>query len=372
MSMSEPLYSLRGVSIEGPGGYILRRLDWDVRERRVTVLLGPAGTGKSVLLSALAGRHPAPGLRVEGALSFRGTSLWRAWNREVTFDDVVFVPQKSAPAGGAVGGASPLAPPPDGATWLLDEPNAAPAFRDGCGPLVEALRAHRRTGAALVVTHDVGFAREIADDVALFCAGRLEAHGEAAAFFERPPTELAARFIQQGNCWPAAPLVPALPSHFRWILPDQLAGMGRPGLFDEEEADLRAIEAAGITWLISLTSDAPPLALLRTVGLSGRHFQITDMGIPALSPTMTLCRDVNRLLQNGEKVAVHCHAGLGRTGTILAAILVWRGVPPEEAIRTLRNVEKRYIQTQVQEDFVFRFAEAIPVASRPKEEVRES
>ena len=50
---------------------------------------------------------------------------------------------------------------------------------------------------------------------------------------------------------------------------------------------------------------------------------------------------------------IHCTAGLGRTGTILAALLVVIDrVKPEEAIRCVRGVNPLAIETKDQEEFI--------------------
>ncbi|MGE0326021.1 MAG: dual specificity protein phosphatase family protein, partial [Polyangiaceae bacterium] len=68
-------------------------------------------------------------------------------------------------------------------------------------------------------------------------------------------------------------------------------------------------------------------------------------------------RTNEKALERGDRVAVHCHAGLGRTGTMLAAFLIYRGETAEAAITRVREVRPSYIQSQAQLDFLKRFAE---------------
>ncbi len=241
-------------------------------------------------------------------------------------------------------------------TLLLDEPTIGMAAQE-IEELVAALRTHKSHGAAIVVTHDQAFARKVADQVCLLCAGEIAGSGKTEEFFEHPPNDLAAQFIKQGNCSPKPPEV-ALPTHFKWILPGKLAGMGKPGLMGDMDEDLTAIATVGISHLVTLTKERfPPWDKLRPYGISGRHFPITDMGVPAIGTTASLCRDIKRQMNDGNGVALHCHAGLGRTGTILACVLVWLGQPPEDAIKEVRAIGKGYIQNKAQLDFVYRFSE---------------
>lgn len=348
--MPQAVFSLQNASISGPEQTLLEGLSFDLREGAVTALMGPAGTGKSTLLRHLAGAAPRPGFSASGTWAYRGDPLGPQ-------RDLAWVPQRpsSDPAESAL-----QTPSLDDAlasqarTLLLDEPTRlAGVSADDLAPRLRSFVA--RGGSVVVVTHDVSFARAVADDVVFLCAKRVIAAGDTRTIFDNPPSDLVARFLTQGNCWPA----PQLPAHFRWIIEGKLAGMGRPGLLGPIDDDLAGIASNGVTMLVTLTEEPLPLAALKPHGISPRHFPILDMGVPAVGPCASLCREIERAIASGECVAVHCHAGLGRTGTILAAYLVWTGEAPDAAITRLREIRPQYIQTRSQQDFVKRFASSV-------------
>jgi atypical dual specificity phosphatase len=80
------------------------------------------------------------------------------------------------------------------------------------------------------------------------------------------------------------------------------------------------------------------------------------MGAPSVTQAAGLCQQIDRKLQEGEVVAVHCRAGLGRTGTILATYLIWEGAEALSALEMVRRVEPRWVQSEEQVAFLERFA----------------
>ncbi|MCK6681846.1 MAG: ATP-binding cassette domain-containing protein [Thermoanaerobaculia bacterium] len=349
-------FELGHASLTRDGEPVLGSLDWSVPLGAVTAIVGPSGTGKSLLLLALAGRLP-PGIERHGTWLLHGAPLT---DREGD-PRVAWVGQVRPPRAGEI---RPDRTPrwqealtSEAPVLLLDEPTVD-VTESQTAELVAALRRRGRPGTTVVVTHDLAFARSVADEIGLLVDRRLEARGSVPSFFTDPPTPLAERFVKHGNCWPNAPLTPELPGSFHWVIPGQLAGMAKPGLLRDLETDLSAIAGAGVSLVVTLTSETLPGEALRAAGLSGRHFPIPDMGVPALAPAARLCRDIARSMSAGDAVAVHCHAGLGRTGLLLAAVLVWQGQSPAAAIATVRHVNGRYIQNSAQEAFIERFAEA--------------
>ncbi len=362
MSPSPATYRLRDASARAGDRTLLEHLDWDVGAGRVTVLMGPVGAGKSLLLRLLAGR-PGMDIHLDGAWS----AAIRAgeppadapadWGR-----GIAWIPQlRHAPAG--VLGAERLEEALvhlDSAfeggmrVILLDEPNRG-LPEDEVQTVARRLRDHAAAGGtAVVITHDMRFARAIADDCALLIGGRFHAAGPARDFFETPLDEVIEGFVQRGAYAPPPPPPPALPRHFSWILPGKLAGMGRPGLLGDADDDLFSVAIHGITLLVSTTERPLPTTMLRPYGIRGHHLPIRDMGIPSEREALRGVGVILDAIDRGEAVAVHCRAGLGRTGTILACVLVHRGRSATEAIAELRAIRPGYLQTRGQESFVHR------------------
>lgn len=351
-------YQLEGAWIGVRNRRLLSDMTWSVPSGSIAVVFGPVSTGKSTLLALLSGRR-AVDLSIGGQWRYEGEDLSVLWERESPPSSIAWVPQiRHAPATVEADQVDGVLARVDSAlccgapTVLLDEParGLPDDARDG---LVERLRDFARNGGTgIVVTHNVELGRAIADQVILLHEGRCEAATDATSFFAEPPSEAARMLIEHGCCSPSLPQPPPLPKHFRWLLPERLGGMGEPGLFDDVDDDLFAIASAGVGVLFSVTESPVPLVRLRPYGITGHHVPCNDMGVPTVRDALLACRTAVTAMERGDKVVVHCRAGLGRTGTLLACILVCLGRSPDEAIAEVRALSPRYIQSDVQLRFI--------------------
>eukprot|EP00762_Andalucia_godoyi_P000783 ANDGO_03874.mRNA.1 Tyrosine-protein phosphatase CDC14 len=92
-------------------------------------------------------------------------------------------------------------------------------------------------------------------------------------------------------------------------------------------------------------------------GIHYYNFPWHDMGVPNLSLVVQIVQCIRGVTQKGKKVAIHCHAGLGRTGLVIACYLVYaKNMDPQEAILSVRRDRPKALQTRGQVRFVYLFA----------------
>ena len=83
------------------------------------------------------------------------------------------------------------------------------------------------------------------------------------------------------------------------------------------------------------------------------------MSPPEFSQAVDICRLAEPAIRESRGVVIHCRGGLGRTGTMLGAVLTWFGDDPATAVAKVRAAERYAIQTQAQLRFVHEFADRI-------------
>lgn len=146
------------------------------------------------------------------------------------------------------------------------------------------------------------------------------------------------------------------PQGFRWIVPGMLAGCAMPGVVSPLDYDLDLLDRVGVTHLITLTEQNLDQDGLHRFSLTNTHLPIFDREAPSVGQMQLLLVRMHRLLEKGEVLAVHCKAGLGRTGLVLAAWLMRDGgLSAAESIRRLRRINPDYVQSKAQEDFLVAF-----------------
>ena len=142
------------------------------------------------------------------------------------------------------------------------------------------------------------------------------------------------------------------PDGFSWIDRPRLAGMGQPVSTDEYQW----LREEGIQLVISLAEDPPRRHWINDAGLFSIHIPIQDMTAPTQEQIDQCIEAIEKAHANQLGVAIHCGAGLGRTGTMLAAWLITQGLSAQDAIARVRRLRPGSIETRDQEDAIAEYA----------------
>lgn len=142
---------------------------------------------------------------------------------------------------------------------------------------------------------------------------------------------------------------------FSWVVEGKLAGMPRPGDGESLDADLEWLSRKGIRLLFTLTESPLSADRLAAHDIASVHLPVRDFTPPTVEQLHQFVEETRVANANGKAVGVHCRAGIGRTGTFLAAWLVADGFSPVEAIRRIRRLRPGSIETPEQEDVIHEF-----------------
>lgn len=137
-----------------------------------------------------------------------------------------------------------------------------------------------------------------------------------------------------------------------WIIPGRLLACSYPRRGRLE----RAIAASGITTVVNLHGRPHPSAFRERSGHRELHLPVPDFAPPSPAQLAAGVSAIRSALDAGERVAVHCGAGLGRTGTLVACSLVSTGLTTDAAIAEVRRRRPGSIETREQEAAVHAFA----------------
>lgn len=152
-----------------------------------------------------------------------------------------------------------------------------------------------------------------------------------------------------------------------WVIPGVLAGMPMPfihperrlnggGAVDAYADELNDLRLAGVRAIVPLLNIPSDAAVYESAGFNFLCLPVPDGHPPTMEQANAFIHFVTKQQAAQHPVAVHCEAGLGRTGTMLAAYLIPRGESVETAISRIRSVERSAVETPRQIDFLEKFA----------------
>ena len=101
----------------------------------------------------------------------------------------------------------------------------------------------------------------------------------------------------------------------------------------------------GVQLLISLCEDAPERSWLNEAGLFSMHIPVEDMHPPTQKQIELCMSAIDKVHTRGIGVGIHCGAGLGCMGTMLACYFVKKGMSASAAVAHVRKIRPGSIET---------------------------
>jgi atypical dual specificity phosphatase len=139
------------------------------------------------------------------------------------------------------------------------------------------------------------------------------------------------------------------PTNFSWVIKGKLAGSGMPVTYSQ----FVWVVTHGIKTIVTVREVPLPLKWFTADNINSVdyfHLRVEDYGAPSIEEMDNTVDFIQRQIANEEPVMVHCAAGRGRTGTILAAYLLKEeNLTSDQAIKKIRKIRPGSIQSDRQE-----------------------
>lgn len=149
--------------------------------------------------------------------------------------------------------------------------------------------------------------------------------------------------------------------NFSWLIPFKLAGSAIP----ESAEQIRAFEYANIGLIVTVLEDHLPKVWFENTKVSNVHITVPNGGTPTIEEMDRIIENMEKTIELGKAVLVHCGGGKGRTGTVLANFMAKNGISgelnicpqmsPFDAITYVREMRPGSIEDKNQERFVFEY-----------------
>lgn len=195
----------------------------------------------------------------------------------------------------------------------------------------------------------------------LFCKGSKCKHESWEYFSSRKDSKPAVQGLN--SSWVTENVVasqrPSTSLFSKYPLIDQFKSSNITGVFNlQEKGEHSSCGPDGIYPSTGYSYDGE--RDLMAHGVHYHEFPWPDMTAPDNDIVMRSVQVMDRHVKDSGKVLIHCHAGLGRTGLLIACYLVYsQRMPSEEAIKIVRTNRPGAVQTTKQAQFVIGFEKHI-------------
>jgi atypical dual specificity phosphatase len=151
------------------------------------------------------------------------------------------------------------------------------------------------------------------------------------------------------------------PTNFSWVIKDGLAGSGMPMTYSQFIWLIRH----GIEAIVTIREVPLPSTWFANKTIDYFHLKVEDYGAPSLIDIDATVNYVKEHISDGKPVMVHCAAGKGRTGTILAAYFLKNfNLTAELAIKKVRELRPGSVQSLPQEKAIEMYEEYLKKKGR--------
>ena len=136
------------------------------------------------------------------------------------------------------------------------------------------------------------------------------------------------------------------PTNFSWVTEGKLAGSGLPVTPD----DFQWLVDKGIRSIVTVREVPLPSQWLDGGNVDYLHLIVEDYGAPTMEVLDETVNYIDNNIRGGKPVLVHCAAGKGRTGAVLAAYMIKKdNLTAVEAIKKIRLLRPGSVQSITQE-----------------------
>ena len=148
------------------------------------------------------------------------------------------------------------------------------------------------------------------------------------------------------------------PTNFSWVIDNKLAGSGTPMTSEQ----YRWLIKNNIKSIVTVREFPLPQQWLvdneKEIIINDYKFvYVKDYGVPTLEVLDNIVDYINiKITKEKKPIVVHCAAGKGRTGTILAAYLLKQdNISSQDAIKKIRSLRPGSIQSKIQEEILHEY-----------------